>query len=187
MRKKTLGSGSVEKHREGHFVPTVRHEPHWYAVYTSANHEKRVAVQLGVRQVEYFLPTYESVRRWKDRRVTLKYPLFPGYVFVRLALLDRLSVLQVPGVVRLVGFNGTPCPLPDNEIDVLRQGLSGTISARPCPYWQRGRRVVVKAGPLKGLQGILVRKKSHGRLVISLDLIQRSVAVDLDELDLATL
>src|ERR1700687_5371706 len=80
--------------------------PHWYVAYTRANHEKRVTEQLLQRSVDHFLPLYESVRRWKDRRVTLQLPLFPGYVFVRLALCDRLKILQVPGVARLIGFNG---------------------------------------------------------------------------------
>src|SRR5580700_8237318 len=85
----------------------------WYAAYTSANHEKRVAEQLGVREVEHFLPLYSSVRRWKDRRVMLELPLFPGYVFVRMALRDRLQVMQIPGIARLVGFDGTPSALPE--------------------------------------------------------------------------
>src|SRR5690349_24405845 len=83
-------------------------EARWYAAYTSANHEKRVSEQLGVREVEHFLPLYASLRTWKDRRVKLELPLFPGYVFVRTALRNRLQVLQVPGVVRLVGFDGVP-------------------------------------------------------------------------------
>src|SRR5256885_9453838 len=78
--------------------------PHWYALYTRANHEKRVATELRERAVEHFLPLYRSVRRWKDRRVNLEMPLFPGYVFVRLALVDRLRVVQIPSAVRLVGF-----------------------------------------------------------------------------------
>jgi transcription antitermination factor NusG len=82
--------------------------PHWYVAYTSANHEKRVTEQFLQRSVDHFLPLYESVRRWKDRRVTLQLPLFPGYIFVRLALCDRLKILQVPGVARLIGFNGQP-------------------------------------------------------------------------------
>src|SRR5208282_1182887 len=82
------------------------YEALWYAAYTSANHEKRVARHLESRSVECFLPVYESVRQWKDRRVPLELPLFPGYVFVRLALRDRLQVLQIPGVARLVGFDG---------------------------------------------------------------------------------
>ena len=158
--------------------------PLWYAAYTSANHEKRVAEQLGVRSVEHFLPLYGSVRRWKDRKVRLQLPLFPGYVFVRLALCDRLRVLQVPGVARLVGFNGLPCPLPDSEIETLRVGLASGIRAEPHSYLTVGRRVRVKAGPLVGMQGVLARKKNGDRFVISLDLIMRSVAVDVDALQL---
>src|SRR5437867_5107901 len=87
----------------------------WYAAYTSANHEKRVSEQLGLREVESFLPMYQSVRRWKDRIVKLEMALFPGYVFVRIALRDRLQVLEIPGVARLVGFRGTPVALPTEE------------------------------------------------------------------------
>lgn len=159
-------------------------EIRWYAAYTSANHEKRVAEQLGVRSVEHFVPLYESVRRWKDRKVRLQLPLFPGYVFVRLALRDRLQVLQVPGVARLVGFNGLPCALPDAEIEAMRSCLARKVSVEPHPWVQVGRRVRVKAGPLEGLEGIVIRKKNRLRFVISLDLINRSAAVVIDEADL---
>ena len=104
-------------------------EARWYAAYTCANHEKRVSEQLGVREVEHFLPLYSSVRRWKDRRVMLDLPLFPGYVFVRMAMRDRLQVQTVPGVARLVGFDGTPAALPDEEIGALRTSL-GSACAR---------------------------------------------------------
>src|SRR6266566_9125756 len=87
----------------------------WYAAHTRANHEKRLAEQLAERSVEHFLPLYQCVRRWKDRRVTLQLPLFPGYILVRLPLRGRIRVLQIPGVARLVGFNGGPVPLPDAE------------------------------------------------------------------------
>src|SRR6266700_4843387 len=83
-------------------------EERWYAAYTCANHEKCVAAELRARNLEHFLPLYTSVRRWRDRRVQLELPLFPGYVFVRLALLDRLRVVQIPSVVRMVGFGGLP-------------------------------------------------------------------------------
>jgi len=156
----------------------------WYAAYTSANHEKRVAEQLGVRSIEHFVPLYESERRWKDRKVRLQLPLFPGYVFVRLALSDRLRVLQVPGVARLVGFNGSPCALPDSEIEALKAGLASGVRAEPHPYLTVGRRVRVKAGPLAGMEGVLTRKRNGARFVISLDLIMRSVAVDVDALEL---
>jgi transcription antitermination factor NusG len=152
----------------------------WYAAYTCANHEKRVAEQLSVRSVEHFLPLYESVRRWKDRRVRLQLPLFPGYVFVRLALRDRLQVLQIPSVARLVGFNGVPTPLPEAEIEALKAGLEGGARAVPHPYLKVGRRVRINAGPFEGLEGVLIRKKNELRFVISLDLIQRSILLDIE-------
>jgi transcription antitermination factor NusG len=152
----------------------------WYAAYTSANHEKRVAEQLSARSVEHFLPLYESVRRWKDRRVHLQLPLFPGYVFVRIAFRDRLQVLEIPSVARLVGFNGTPTPLPEGEIEALKAGLEGGVRAMPHPYLKVGRRVRITSGPFEGLEGILVRKKNGLRFVISLDLIQRSILVDVE-------
>lgn len=162
-------------------------EAGWYAAYTSANHEKRVAELLGVRQVEHFLPLYSSIRTWKDRRVELEMPLFPGYVFVRMALRERLRVLQIPGVAKLVGFGGMPTALPAGEIEMLRTSLEGGIHAMPHPFLTVGRRVRVSNGPLAGLQGILVRRKKRARFVVSVDLIQRSVAVEIDEADLAPL
>src|SRR5947209_13031362 len=119
-------------------LPEAYLEQRWYAAYTSANHEKRVAKQLSVRDVEHFLPLYDSVRRWKDRRVRLEMPLFPGYVFVHLALCDRLQVLQAPGVARLVGFGGQPAALPDQEIETLRQGLAREMSVEPHQYLRVG-------------------------------------------------
>ena len=162
-------------------------EPHWYAAYTCANHEKRVAAELQARAVERFLPLYSSVRWWKDRRVNLELPLFPGYVFVRLALRDRLRVLQIPSVVRLVGFNGLPTALPDTEMEVLRSGLSERLRAEPHPFLKVGRRVRITAGPFAGLQGILKNKKSSLRVVISLDLIQRAVAVEVEVTNVQTI
>ncbi len=162
-------------------------EPRWYAAYTCAQHEKRVAEQLAERTVEHFLPLYASVRRWKDRRVRLELPLFPGYVFVRLALRDRLRVLQVPSVVRLVGFGGLPTALPDEQVEILREGLAGQLRAEPHPFLTVGRRVCVFRGPLAGAQGILIRKKGVFRVVLSLDLIMRSVAVELDTADVEPL
>ena len=164
---------------------TPHQQPHWYALYTCSNREKRVADQLQGREVEHFLPQYESVRRWKDRRVTLKLPLFPGYVFVRLALRDRLRVVQIPGVVHLVGFNGLPAALPDEDMEILRSGLSQRLHAEPHPFLTIGRRVRINRGPLAGLQGILRRKKANFRVVVSLELIQRSVAVDVDAADVS--
>jgi transcription antitermination factor NusG len=134
--------------------------------------------------VEHFLPVYESVRRWKDRRVTLELPLFPGYVFVRIALREQLRVLKVPGVARLVGFGGLPTALPAEEIELLRTGLMSGVRAEPNPLLMVGRKVRVKRGPLAGVKGILVRRKNGTRLVVSVELIQRSVAIEVEEADL---
>jgi transcription antitermination factor NusG len=159
--------------------------PHWYAVYTCANHERSVSDQLMSRGVEHFLPQYESVRRWKDRKMRLHLPLFPGYVFVYLALQNRLRVLQVPGVVRLVGFDGHPVAVPEEEVARVRQFLNEGFQVEPHKYLQSGRRVRVKSGPLEGMEGIIVRRKNRSRLVLSFDLIQRSLAVEIGETDVA--
>jgi transcription antitermination factor NusG len=160
-----------------------RLQSHWYAAHVCSRHEKQVARQLEERHVSCFLPVYRSVRRWKDRRKELELVLFPGYVFVHLDLKDRLRVLQIPSVVRFVSFNGHPAPLPDAEIEVLVNGLAKGIRAEPHPYLKVGHRVQVKYGPLAGTQGILVRRKDRFRVVLSIDLIMRSVAVEVDEAD----
>jgi transcription antitermination factor NusG len=156
-------------------------EVHWYAAYISANHEKKVAVELARRSVECFLPLYSSVRRWKDRRVELDIPLFPGYVFVRFCLKERLRVLQIPGVVRFVGFGNCAVQVPEIEIKQIQEILNQGFRAEPHPYLTSGKRVRVKGGPLNSLEGVILRRKNRSRLVISFDLIQRSVAVELDE------
>lgn len=181
MAATTTGAASLG---EAVVLPAEYVEPHWYAVQTCANHEKRVLQQFGPRNVDAYLPLYESVRRWKDRRMRLELPLFPGYVFVHLALRDRLRVLQTPSVVRLVGFGGQPVALPDQEVEALRQGLRHEMHIEPHPYLKAGQRVRVKTGPLQGLQGVLVRRKGVSRFVISLDLIMRSVAAEIDVADL---
>ncbi len=159
-------------------------EPLWYAAYTNANHEKRVTQHLENRSVEHFLPLYESARRWKDRRVRLQMPLFPGYVFVKLALRDRLQLLQIPGVVQLVSFNGHPAPLPQEDIQAIRNCLGHGPQFEPHPYLNAGRRVRVTSGPLRGLDGIVLRRKNKTRFILSFELIMRSVAVEIDETEL---
>jgi transcription antitermination factor NusG len=156
----------------------------WYALYTCPRHEKCVAQQIEQRSISCFLPLYRSVRRWKDRRKELEFALFPGYVFVRIALQDRFRVLQLPSAVRLVSFNGQPAVLPDSEIEGLRERLSRGSLVEPHPYLRAGRRVRVCGGPMQGLEGIVVRRKERCRVVFSLDLIMRSVAVEVDECDL---
>lgn len=155
----------------------------WYAAYVCTRHEKQIAQQLEERRVSCFLPLYRTVRRWKDRRKELDMVLFPGYVFVQLDLRDRLKVLQLPGVVRFVSFNGHPAALAETEIGALRHGLRSGIHAEPHPYLKVGRRVRVKCGPLAGAEGILLRKKEKFRIVLSIEAIMRSVAVEIDAAD----
>ena len=159
----------------------------WYALYTVARHEKRVADQINQQGISCFLPLYRSVRRWKDRRKELPLVLFPSYVFVRMTLQHRLRVLQLPGAVRLVTFNGRPAPLPELEIQHLQNQLSLCGNIEPHPYLSIGHRVRVRSGPLKGLEGIILRTKDRCRVVLSIHLIMRSVAVEVDESDVESI
>lgn len=179
----TISTSSMPSGTSHLWIPSDS-QPFWYAAYTSANHEKKAAAEISRRGVESFLPLYRAVRRWSDRRVELEMPLFPGYVFVRLALCERLKVLQVPGVAKLVGFGGLPVALPNEQVDALRAGLAGRLHAEPHPFLTAGRRVRVKTGPLQGLEGFVVRRKNGLRLVITLDLIQCTAAVEIGAADL---
>lgn len=171
-----------------HFsVPAEDFVPHWYVAQTYAQHEKQVSRQLGQRAIENFLPVYERVSQWKDRRVRLQVPLFAGYVFVRLAVSKRLRVLEVPGVARLVGFGGLPAALPDDQLESIRSSLTFKLRAEPCAYLSIGQRVRIDRGPLQGIEGILLRRKNCVRLILSVALIQRSIAVEVNAADVSSL
>ena len=157
--------------------------PRWYAAYTRANHEKCAAEQLEQRVIEHFLPLYETVHNWKDRRKRMELPLFPGYIFVRVPLQERLRVLVIPGVVRLVGFDNRPVALPDGEMEALRTLLTRRLRTEPHPYLTVGRRVRITRGALEGMEGILIRKKGRVRLVLSVDLIRQSAMIEVDSAD----
>jgi transcription antitermination factor NusG len=160
----------------------------WYAVYTRSRHEKRIKDQLDGMSFESFLPLYEAVHRWKDRRVRVSLPVFPGYVFVRIALPElRRPVVTVPGVVNLVGRPGRPTPIEDQEIEALRVCFLRGHSLVPHPYLTVGRRVRVRSGPLADVEGILLRKKGKSRLILSVQLIARSVAIEVDAGDVAAI
>ena len=156
--------------------------PRLYAVYTFPRHEKAVATQLKMKSVESYLPLFERMSRWKDRMARVQLPLFPGYVFARIPLRERVKVLESSGVLRLVGFNGHPTPLPEGEIESLQSYLSFR-KAEPFPYLTAGKRVEVRAGPLAGLEGVVVRRKGGMRIVVSIDSIQRSIALELEAAD----
>jgi len=155
----------------------------WYAGYTAARHEKRVAQHFAERGVEHFLPLYETIHRWNNGRHRVQLPLFPGYIFVRTALRDRLRVIEVPGFVRLVGFSGLPCPLPSADINKMMQALNKGVLAEPYPYLTAGTRVETQNGPLQGMTGILLRRQNKCRVVISVDLIMRSMVVEVEASD----
>ncbi|MGD0791459.1 MAG: UpxY family transcription antiterminator [Terriglobales bacterium] len=167
----------------GELLPVER----WYAVSVRPRHEKSVARHLEHRGLSCFLPLYRSVRRWKDRRKELDMALFPGYVFVNLNTRDRSGVLRAPGVLRFVTFQGQPAAVPDSEIRALESSLSAGLRPQPHPYLRQGAKVRVKRGPLVGAEGIMIRRKERFRLVLSIDLIMRSVMFEVDEADVEPL
>jgi transcription antitermination factor NusG len=160
-------------------LTTERH-PRWYAVYTSPRHEKRVREHLEHRRVESFLPLLRTIHRWKNGcKAQVELPLFPGYLFVNIPRTERVRVLDVPGVLSFVGPKSEPAPLSDFEIETLRSGLH-LQKFEPYRGLAIGRRVRIHAGPLQGLEGTLIRNAKGLRVVITIDLIQQSVAVELD-------
>ena len=169
-------------------APGVELEPKWFAVYTASRHEKKVAQHLTQRNIEHFLPLYRSDRKWSDgSRVTLDLPLFPGYLFVHIRRSERVRVLDVPGALAVVGGNGRePVPLPDEAIDALRSGLH-LRRAEPYAQVAVGRRARIRSGALAGMEGIVLRKKNGLRVVLTLEHIQRSIAVEVAAEDLEPL
>jgi transcription antitermination factor NusG len=162
---------------------SVDQKPEWYAAYTRSRHEKRVAEHLRRKSVEVLLPLYETVHQWKNGRAKVQLPLFPGYLFVRIPYQERLRVLEVPGVAYLVGSSAYPTPIPEPEMYLLRRAIDSGLCAEPYPYLSIGQRVRIKSGPLTGADGVLIRKKQDFRLVLSVDLIMRSIIVDVDGSD----
>lgn len=154
-------------------------EPKWYALSVKSNQEKKVAQHLSSREIDHYLPAYESVHQRKDRKVKLLRPLFPGYVFVRLSLANRLKALLVPNVVNLVGTSKAPSAISDQEIDSIRRGITHG-KAEPYPYLKTGDTVVIKHGALAGLEGILIRMANGTRVLIHLNSICRAFGVEVD-------
>jgi transcription antitermination factor NusG len=183
-------TGMLEEGVLGH-VPNVPLEPltfeHWFAVSVRLRYERLVSRHLEQRGVNYLLPIYRSMRRWKDRRKQVETALFPGYIFVNIDSGMRSSVLTAPGVLRFVMFQGQPAPVADSDVRALEKSMTTGLGAQPHPYLRDGRRVRVKSGPLVGAEGIVIRRKERFRLVLSIDLIMRSVVVEVDESDVEPL
>jgi transcription antitermination factor NusG len=155
----------------------------WYAIWTRSRHEHVVRDQLERKDVEAFLPTITRWSRWKDRKKKIAWPLFPGYCFARFDPNARLAILKCSGVVNIVSFDGELAPIPDREIEGIRRLVETDLRYDPCPLVREGTLVEVVHGPLRGVVGRLVRKGSHARLVLSVDLIGQAVSVEVDAAD----
>ena len=159
----------------------------WCAVYTRHQHEKAIGEMLEAKGFEVFLPLYESTRRWKDRQKILWLPLFPCYIFVRGAHERRLPVLTIPGVHMIISRGERVATVPDDEIAAIRRVVEGPFSVEPHPFLHCGERVRVIRGSLEGVEGVLTRKKNLFRLVLSVEMLAQSVAVEIDALDVVPL
>lgn len=163
----------------GHSLPLDLHDPKWFVLFVRSNQEKKLAERLEQSEVEHFLPCCRSVRQWKDRRVTLQMPLFPGYLFVRLPFLDRAKVLTMPNVVSLVGGRNSPSVVSEEEINWIKRGVEHG-NAMPHASIAAGQRVRIIAGALAGMEGVLMRHQNNTRVAICLDSISRSFVVEVD-------
>lgn len=155
---------------------------HWYVAYTLPRHEKSIAQRLAGGRMSCFVPLYSEARSWKQRRVQLELPLFPCYVFVRMHPESKTSLLSIPGVVRLLAASGAAVIFPDQEMEALQSSLK-QCSARPYPFLSSGKRIRLKTGPFAGLEGTIQRRNGKRALIVSLDLIQSSMLVEIDTAD----
>jgi transcription antitermination factor NusG len=152
----------------------------WYGIRTRSNHERVAALVLEGKGYEPYLPSYYAYRRRADVLVKSEYPLFPGYVFCRFDAKKRLPILMTTGVVSVVGVGKEPAAIPDEEIEAVKAVLRSGLPAEPCAYLREGQRVRVTSGSLDGVEGILVKKKNHFRMVVSVTMLQRSISVEID-------
>jgi len=152
----------------------------WFAVRVRSNQERTAVAHLRERGYEEFAPCYKTERMWSDRKKQIDQYLFPGYVFCRLNPNDRLPVLTAPGVVDLVGFGRIPTPIPEDEIERVRKMVESGLLVSPFPFVKVGETILIERGPLAGVEGILVEEKGRYRLVVSINLLQRSVSAEVD-------
>jgi transcription antitermination factor NusG len=161
-------------------------EPQWYAVHTRSRHEFQVFERLNKNGIEAFLPSVERIRKWKDRKKLIAFPLFPGYLFVHITKSpgEKLSVVRIKGVVNLLcSVPGEPDPVPDDQINSLKKLIENKEALDPYPYLDEGKWVRIKAGPLSGVEGILVEKLDKHMLVLSVDVLRQGVALTIDAAD----
>jgi len=156
------------------------HTPDWFAAEVWTGREHLAAEHLLLRGFEVFLPCYRENRRWSDRVKTVNRPLFAGYLFVRNARHTGASVVTAPAVKRIVASAGHPLPVSADEIATLKRAVAAQVSLSPCEYFTAGTLVDIESGPLHGVQGLVVRSKGNDRLVVSVTMLQRSVAIEID-------
>ena len=160
---------------------STRNQPWpWYAILARTGREKNATMLLENAGFECYLPISKARRKWSDRTKEVEAPLFPGYLFCRMNPNDRLPVLITPGVVQIVGTGKTPIPIEDLEIAAIQRVGSSGLSTMPWPHLQVGQVARIEEGPLQGISGIVIRIKSGLKLVLSVSLLQRSVAVEVD-------
>jgi len=152
----------------------------WYALQVKSRKEEYIASQIEAQGFECLLPLYKSVRKWSDRIKELEQPLFPGYLFCKFDFQNRRTVVTTPGVLQVVGYGRTPIPVAEQEIQALQLAVSSGIPRQPWPYLEVGQRVRVIYGTLTGLEGILVNMKGNHRVILSVSLLQRSVAMEVE-------
>ncbi len=170
-----------------HFPIANAPQLNWYAIYTRPSHEKRVVEHFALRDIECYLPSYRTTRQWKNRlKMELELPLFTGYVFARFQWCQHVRVLEVPSVLSVVGNGREPLPVQHSDIVSLRAGLN-LRRAKPHPYLNIGEKARIKFGPLAGFEGIVVRKINGVRVILTLQQIMKSVAVEVEESDLELL
>jgi transcription antitermination factor NusG len=152
----------------------------WFALQVRSRRELPISAHLKGQGFECFLPMYKSTRRWSDRVKEVDQPLFPGYLFCRFDLHNRGPLLMTPGIQQIVGIGRTPMPVEETEMESIRQALASGLPSQPWPYLELGQRVRVNHGSLKDLEGILINFKGSNRVVLSVSLLQRSVAMEID-------
>ena len=159
-------------------------EKQWYAIYTRSRHEKVVYELLNDKGIHTFLPLRVLLSQWKDRKKKIESPLFPGYLFTRINILDDFTkVITSKGVVKILGTNGTPIPIPTDEIDSVKTLLKSGLKYDPYPFLKSGMKVQVIRGPLQGINGKINERLGKYKLLISIELIKRSISVEIDVKD----
>ena len=152
----------------------------WFALRVKTGHEKPVSAGVGSKGFEHFLPLHQHRRRWSDRMKSTEVPLFPGYLFCRLNVERRIALLTIPGVMHFVGMGKVPIPIPDSEVEGIQTALRAGRFAEPWPFLQVGQRVRLECGPLAGLEGLLINIRDEHRIVVSVNLLRRSLAVEIE-------